>query len=108
MAPLVEYYGVLAAAALKKNIHQQTKLLIQRKHDYTFDMMFLCPPPLLFFGEPQNIFKCSVNVMVSVLHQHFNMVSLFARGILQLITVNNKSKFFTRSGREITTFFQEK
>ena len=30
----------------KKNTHQQTKLLIQRKHLYAYDMTFLCPPPL--------------------------------------------------------------
>ena len=29
----------------KKNTHQQTKLLIQRKHLYAYDMTFLCPPP---------------------------------------------------------------
>jgi len=30
----------------KKITHQQTKLLIQRKHHYTYDMTFLCHPPL--------------------------------------------------------------
>ena len=30
---------------IKKNNHQQTKLLIQRKHLYAYDMTFLCPPP---------------------------------------------------------------
>ena len=29
----------------KKNTHQQTKLLIQRKHLYAYDMTFLWPPP---------------------------------------------------------------
>ena len=28
---------------LKKNTHQQAKLLIQRKHVYTYNMPFLCP-----------------------------------------------------------------
>ena len=32
-------------SANKKNTHQQTKLLIQRKHLYAYDMTFLCPPP---------------------------------------------------------------
>ena len=30
----------------KKNTHQQTKILIQRKHVYAYDMPFLCPPNL--------------------------------------------------------------
>ena len=33
----------------KKITHQQTKLLIQRKPHYIYDMTFLCPPPL--FGQ---------------------------------------------------------
>ena len=33
----------------KKNTHQQTKLLIQRKHHYTYDMTFLCHLHPLFF-----------------------------------------------------------
>ena len=32
----------------KKNTHQQTKLLIQRKHVYAYDISFLCPPPHIF------------------------------------------------------------
>ena len=41
---------------IKKIIHQQTKLLIQRKHHYTFDMTFLCPPPSYYFsGNLQTI-----------------------------------------------------
>ena len=46
----------------KKNTHQQTKLLIQRKHVYTYDISFLCPPPILnliylnfSFSEKKNI-----------------------------------------------------
>ena len=37
----------------KKNTHQQTKLLIQRKHVYTYDISFLCPPTF-------NSWQCSV------------------------------------------------
>ena len=33
---------------IKKNNHQQTKLLIQRKHLYAYDMTFLCPHPSFF------------------------------------------------------------
>ena len=51
----------------KKNTHQQTKLLIQRKHLYAYDMTFLCPPPpsptkkyqikyTLFFSLVDNFF----------------------------------------------------
>ena len=40
----------------KKITHQKTKLFIQRKHLYAYDMTFLCPPPLLFLcinrGKP--------------------------------------------------------
>ena len=31
----------------KKITHQQTKLLIQRKHHYIYDITFLCPPLFL-------------------------------------------------------------
>ena len=41
----------------KKNTHQQTKLLIQRKHLYAYDMKFLCQPILVFFWGYQNIFE---------------------------------------------------
>ena len=34
----------------KKNIHQQMKLLIQRKHHYAYDISFLCHPLLKFSG----------------------------------------------------------
>ena len=43
----------------KKIIHQQTKLLIQRKHHYTFDMMFLCPPSSYYFLGNQQKFSIS-------------------------------------------------
>ena len=36
---------ILSTQPRKKNTHQQTKLLIQRKHLYAYDMTFLCPPP---------------------------------------------------------------
>ena len=39
----------------KKNTHQQTKLLIQRKHVYTYDISFLCPPPIIL----KSIFYCN-------------------------------------------------
>ena len=32
----------------KKITHQKTKLFIQRKHLYAYDMTFLCPPPFYF------------------------------------------------------------
>ena len=39
----------------KKNTHQQTKLLIQRKHVYAYDISFLCPPPFYFFTSPPSL-----------------------------------------------------
>ena len=42
---------------IKKIIHQQTKLLIQRKHHYTFDMTFLCLPSSYYFSRNQQTFS---------------------------------------------------
>ena len=43
----------------KKNTHQQTKLLIQRKHVYTYDISFLCPPTISksidYFNKSHNL-----------------------------------------------------
>ena len=39
------------SAKKKKIIHQQTNLLIQRKHHYTYDITFLCHPHPLFLGK---------------------------------------------------------
>ena len=44
----------------KKNTHQQTKLLIQRKHVYTYDISFLCPPTILKSMCYFNSWQCSV------------------------------------------------
>ena len=45
---ITSFLGILKAkkkySANKKNTNQQTKLLIQRKHLYAYDMTFLCPP----------------------------------------------------------------
>ena len=41
---LVIFFFVADILSQKKNTHQQTKLLIQRKHLYAYDMTFLCPP----------------------------------------------------------------
>ena len=42
---------------IKKIIHQQTKLLIQRKHHYTSDMTFLCLPSSYYFSRNQQTFS---------------------------------------------------
>ena len=44
----------------KKNTHQQTKLLIQRKHVYAYDISFLCPPTILKSMCYFNSWQCSV------------------------------------------------
>ena len=38
----------------KKITHQQTKLLIQRKPHYVYDMTFLCPPPFFVIKSESN------------------------------------------------------
>ena len=49
----------------KKNTHQQTKILIQRKHVYAYDMPFLCPPNL-----------CAILInrgITIIIHQYMNL-----------------------------------
>ena len=46
-------------SAKKKNTHQQTKILIQRKHQYAYDISFLCPPTvsksICYFNKWHNV-----------------------------------------------------
>ena len=42
--------------------HQQTKLLIQRKHHYFYDMTFLCPP--LFLQWTTEKYGCHYHVYI--------------------------------------------
>ena len=42
----------------KKITHQQTKLLIQRKPHYIYDMTFLCPPPLFLAQNKIEKYGC--------------------------------------------------
>ena len=54
----------------KKITHQQTKLLIQRKHHYTYDMTFLCPPPSFWLKIGKRALKIEFKNM-SVLHINY-------------------------------------
>ena len=49
----------------KKNTHQQTKILIQRKHVYAYDMLFLCPPSLC-----ATLLNRGINIII---HQYMNL-----------------------------------
>ena len=51
----------------KKITHQKTKLFIQRKHLYAYDMTFLCPPPFYFcalIGENLIYFALTAPILV--------------------------------------------
>ena len=68
------------SAKKKKIIHQQTNLLIQRKHHYTYDITFLCHPHPLFWekvGKKSRDIISNISYIGStfLLQSTFNIVS---------------------------------
>ena len=60
----------------KKITHQQTKLLIQRKPHYIYDMTFLCPPsPLFFFKIGEKIWVHYIKITKKNYHDKKKIIT---------------------------------